>query len=106
MSNLNTGNCSEHLSTCNNTNHGNNENSNNYKIQVIQWVSIMLILCGNSLTITVIYKYKYLRTKTNALVCSLSLGDLFVGISLIPETVFGIFNAYDVNSLESFIFLA
>ena len=106
MSSLNTENCSEHLLMCNNTNHGNNENSNNYKTQVIQWVSIMLILCGNTLTISVIYKYKYLRTKTNALVCSLSFGDLFVGISLIPETVFGIFNAYDANSLESFIFFS
>ena len=104
MSDSNTENCAEYLSECNDTIQSSNGSFTSLGIQVIHWILIILIVCGNSLTITAICKFEYLRTKTNALVCSLSFGDLFVGIALIPETVFAALKSYDLGALESLIF--
>ena len=59
-----------------------------------------MIICGNILTIIAIYKFGQLRTKTNALVCSLSFADLFVGISLIPDIIYVILDKYDEDLFE------
>ena len=104
MSDSNTENCAEYLSECNDSIQSSNESFARLGIQVIHWILIILIVCGNGLTITAICKFEYLRTKTNALVCSLSFGDLFVGIALIPETVFAALKSYDLGTLESLLF--
>ena len=64
-----------------------------------------MIFCGNILTIMAIFKFGQLRTKTNALVCSLSFADLFVGISSIPEVIYVILDKYDEDSFEMLIIL-
>ena len=60
----------------------------------IMSIMLLMIFCGNILTIIAILKFKHLRTKTNALVCSLSFGDLFVGISLIPDVTYVMLEKY------------
>ena len=62
-----------------------------------------MIFFGNILTIAVIFKFEHLKTKANALVCSLSFGDLFVGISLIPFIIYELFNRYDGDSFDEII---
>ena len=69
-------------------------------VVMIMSIIILMIFFGNILTITAIFKFENLRTKTNALVCSLSFGDIFVGISLIPDIVYEMFAKYDEDSFE------
>ena len=75
----------------------------NIPLVVVKSLIILMIFFGNILTITVILKFEHLRTKTNALVCSLSFGDLFVGISLIPFIIYELFNRYDGDSFNEII---
>ena len=56
-------------------------------VVMIMSIIILMIFFGNILTITAIFKFENLMTKTNALVCSLSFGDIFVGISLILDII-------------------
>ena len=72
-------------------------------VVVAMSIIIPMILFGNILTITAIFKFEHLRTKTNALVCSLSFGDIFVGVSLIPDIIYEILNKYDETSFKAII---
>lgn len=57
--------------------------------QVLQIITSVAILTGNTLTIAVLVRFERLRTKTHAIVCSLSAADLTVGFT---HPVYYIFN--------------
>ena len=76
-----------------------------YLYIVIMCIIILMIICGNILTIMAIFKFEHLRTKTNALVCSLSFADLFVGISLVPDVIYSILDKYgEEDSVDVIIY--
>jgi hypothetical protein len=50
-------------------------------------IIIAVILVGNATTARAIFKFHRLQTKTNLILCSLSISDFCVGISLLGFTI-------------------
>ena len=71
---------------------------------ILAYMVSSFIIIGNGFTIYAIYKYKYLQNKTNALVCSLSVSDIMVGLLTIASRACGE-NGNTVNGLTILIIL-
>ena len=54
---------------------------------IISCIIGILIFVGNGLTISVIVKFKWLQSKTNMILLSLSISDIFVGIFTITKFI-------------------
>ena len=50
-------------------------------LQILNYATSVIILFGNSLTITSVLKFQCLRSNNNILICSLSCADFYVGIT-------------------------
>ena len=48
--------------------------------KILNYITAMVILFGNSLTIASVVKFEWLRSNINILICSLSCSDFYVGV--------------------------
>ena len=48
--------------------------------KILNYITAVVIMFGNSLTIASVVKFEWLRSNTNILICSLSCADFYVGV--------------------------
>ena len=69
-------------------------------LKISNYLTAIVIMFGNSLTIASVIKFEWLRSNTNILICSLSCADFYVGV-----TSFIYHLSYDIGNITNQIFV-